>query len=235
MSDASGQFSGLNPNAQIVFNQTMPVPNVVKSMPIPITLAAETFATLNLSVSQSRGVIDKVQSVYIDNSLGAGQLQVTCNQTGQSVNCPPYSQGFFPLVVPNPPAFTFTAIGGDVAGVIQLMNVPMPLATWRVGGDIDPVAPAIKQLGFTIATATVFQNVLPANPDRKGGSVQYNGAGLGYVWFGDGATFGDVTKCLILAPGKLCDLTLGQPNGVWRGIVSLSSNTNSDPFFVMEV
>lgn len=47
-----------------------------------------------------------VQSFFIDNADNADRLVIVCDITGQRIIAPPFSQGYIPCLVPNPPRFS---------------------------------------------------------------------------------------------------------------------------------
>lgn len=73
-----------------------------------------------------------VQGVYLDNSGSTSPLIVNNLTSGQTITCPPNSQGFFPLFAPMP--FSIQFIGFGVKKAV-LYNVPIVPHVWGVGGN----------------------------------------------------------------------------------------------------
>lgn len=119
-------------------NQMMPAANAIKVLPYRARLdLGPSTVELDLTNAQTSGVIDQIQSIYIDNSGNLQPVTVGCSLTNQTVTCPPQSQGFFPLLIAMPPKITFTSTGAVIVPV-WLINVPMPVGAWSavsMGGN----------------------------------------------------------------------------------------------------
>ena len=158
-------MSGSNQiNTVQVFNQTMPKGSVIKTIPQkPVLLVGVPF-TIDLSLAQQNGIIDQIQSCWIDNSQGSGSLTINCGASGQSVTIPPGWQGFVPLLVSNPPVFLLTA-SANLTPSLLLINVPMPVGIWPSVGSPPGAAFADWSVAFDAASAITL--LIPANPARR--------------------------------------------------------------------
>lgn len=136
-----------------IFNQLVP-----KEGPKAISVALDFTATssyeLDLQNLQSRTVISAIQTVFVDNSNCTEATIINVNNTYQTLKIPPGAQGYFPLLAPNPPRFAFSGSGGICH--IQLINVPMPLATWGVGKQ----SMAFDSSGNLLVSDTAVQSML---------------------------------------------------------------------------
>src|SRR5215471_13121965 len=134
MSGSASLFvnQGFVPNTRGISNQSQPAGNVAKTLPFTATLSSATPITLDLQNSQFRGIIDQVQSVFVDNADNPSSLSITTT-TGQRVVCPPNSQAWLPLLSSNPPLFVFASSGG-VDVTVFLCNIPMPVDVWATAG-----------------------------------------------------------------------------------------------------
>lgn len=76
------------------------------------------------------GVIDYVQSVYIDNSGNTKALSITFGGTLQNITVKPNTQGYYP-VVPANGTFSWVAVstGANVKVPVIFMNVKIPTAS----------------------------------------------------------------------------------------------------------
>ncbi len=70
-----------------------------------------------------------VQTLYIDNKIGAGDLNIYLPTTQQSLTIRDKFQGYIPVMC-NTPIFQFTSIGAATVGV-HFINVPMPAILWQ--------------------------------------------------------------------------------------------------------
>lgn len=80
----------------------------------------------------SKDKIEFVQSVYIDNSLNAAPLILTCGITNQSIQCPANAQGYFSVLAPNPAKFTAASTTTNLVIPIFFLNFPVAALVWKV-------------------------------------------------------------------------------------------------------
>lgn len=66
------------------------------------------FTTINLLQQFLSGQFTTIQAIYIDNSTNYYPVTIVAEDSGQSVTCPPFSQGMFPLVAANAAQFLVT-------------------------------------------------------------------------------------------------------------------------------
>lgn len=155
---------GRTQNSRPISNQTSPFANQAKTLPFLVPLASAATAELDLTNPQTQGVIDQIQSVYIDNSDNTSEFSITTNN-GQNVTCPASTQGWFPLLSANPPVFQFASLGAvDVP--IFFCNVPMPLGTWLT--DRSRVSQALPLTSFSVVSDAVAGSyqLMPADAFR---------------------------------------------------------------------
>lgn len=80
-----------------------------------------------------RGGIEFIQGVFIDNSTNANALAITMGTTGQKIVCPPLAQGYFSILLPNPPKMTAVTVQvGGLKVPLIFYNVPIQSAMWKV-------------------------------------------------------------------------------------------------------
>jgi hypothetical protein len=81
------------------------------------------------------GVIGFIQGVYVDNLDNPNAFQLVCGITNQRVTCPANSQGYFTLLLPNPPDMTATLVGavGGERVTCYFYNVPIQSGVWPSG------------------------------------------------------------------------------------------------------
>lgn len=83
----------------------------------------------DLSSQFNNGIFTTLQTAYIDNSLSGQPTSIFIPAVQQTLTCPPNSQGYFSLLMTNPPNFQFSSSGGVNVG-IQLMNFYIPPTVW---------------------------------------------------------------------------------------------------------
>lgn len=84
-----------------------------------------------LLTSQMR--MEYLQGVFIDNADNLDQLTIVMGTTGQRIVCPPESQGYFSIMVPNPPKMIAnSAIVANKKIPLFFYNVPIQAAVWSV-------------------------------------------------------------------------------------------------------
>jgi hypothetical protein len=117
--------------------QTYGIANVVvpaggpKCVPINVDFTANGQVIIDGSLLVSQGKIEYLQGVFIDNSLNNNSVSLTMSTTNQKITCPSLAQGYFSIMVPDPPQL----IGITQVGVIIPMffyNVPIQPAVWKV-------------------------------------------------------------------------------------------------------
>jgi hypothetical protein len=104
-----------------------------KAIPIPISFATVAAWLLDLSNSQQLGHIEYVQTLFVDNSANAAALTIQTDASNQTVIIPPKSQGFVPVLQPNPPKLivSTTAVASLVV-TIHALNFPVSPAVWPI-------------------------------------------------------------------------------------------------------
>ena len=79
----------------------------------------------------SQGQIEYLQGVFIDNADNPDTLTLTMGTTGQRIVCPKNSQGYFAIMVPNPPRIVAqSAQAGNKKIRLFFYNVPIQSLVW---------------------------------------------------------------------------------------------------------
>jgi hypothetical protein len=121
------------PQYYAIFNQMIPSEGG-RAVPLALDFSSNNSWTINMTQLLSMKVIDVVQTIYIDNSLNSVSLLVNSSISNQNITVPPYSQGYYPILVPNNATLTFTCIGGLINTPIFLINIPLPAISWNKNG-----------------------------------------------------------------------------------------------------
>jgi hypothetical protein len=72
-----------------------------------------------------------LQGVFIDNSANLNNLSLTMSSTNQVLICPKKSQGYFSIMVPDPPQITAATPIGIIIPMF-FYNIPIQPAVWSV-------------------------------------------------------------------------------------------------------
>jgi hypothetical protein len=102
---------------------------------VPATLDFSNAATIEIDGEQvtSQAKIEYLQGVYIDNSQNAVDLTLTMNTTGQRIIAKAKTQGYYNLLVPNPPRIK-ADMAQQAGRTVPLFfyNVPIQASVWAV-------------------------------------------------------------------------------------------------------
>lgn len=126
-----------------------------KAVPFNLDFTVTQSYVVDLQNQQSRSIISLVQAIFVDNSANTSPLSIMADVVGQTLIFPPQSQGYLPILVPNPPKLTFTSPGGSDNVKIILLNVPMPAAIWPAVTYIPPVSASKLQVADATLDGTV--------------------------------------------------------------------------------
>ena len=160
--------------AQPVANSTIP-PEGPKAIPFSVNFSTNPSYSLNILNIIRSGAISRAQTIFVDNSANSAAVTITSAITSSAIIAPPYSQGYYPVLVPNPPNLTFVSSGSATVN-FQLINVPMPSSVWLVSGTQGTyVAGALlvkeSALDGTIANNKVATSATPAATAAVGGNA----------------------------------------------------------------
>lgn len=114
-----------------------PVSNVIvpQGGPKCVPCTADFSSTTTIDIDGQQIIdthgIEQLQGVFIDNASNATAFTLTSN-TGQRIVVAPNTQGFYPLLVQNPPKLTATSVqgGSNKVGLI-FYNVPIMSTVWK--------------------------------------------------------------------------------------------------------
>ena len=107
-----------------------------KAVPINLDFTSgtgEPSYTLDLNNFQTQGFISMVQTLFIDNSAGTQPIIVTVTAArGQILQAPPGSQGYYPILSPNPAQLQFACSDTSNKAQVILINVGIAPGVWLV-------------------------------------------------------------------------------------------------------
>lgn len=86
---------------------------------------------LDLVSENIKSQFSTIEMIFVDNADSAVAAYIFMGSTGQRIICPPCSQGYFFLLLPNPPVVTFVSTQSYNLQV-QLLNFRMTPLVWNV-------------------------------------------------------------------------------------------------------
>lgn len=114
---------------QKIYNRTAPCEGP-KAGTVTLDFSATDTYTLNgLQITQQNKMCD-VQGIYIDASGTDQATTITVPATGQIVKVKGRTQGWYPIVCPNPFTLQFVNTDGVVRMPVILVNVPVQAGQW---------------------------------------------------------------------------------------------------------
>ena len=119
-------------SAQICQTQNQMIPDEgPKAIPINLDFSGSPTFQLDLKPLQDQKRIAIVQCLWIDNAGNSTQLVVTINGSNQQIVVKANTQGYYPVLVPNPARFGFQSTQGQNFTNVFLLNMPISGCTWN--------------------------------------------------------------------------------------------------------
>lgn len=112
-----------------IANQDLPEKEGPRTIPLILDFTTHDSYIIDISQLEQTGKMSMVQTVYIDLSGTDLALLITVRGTGQQIKAKGRTQGFYPVLAPNPTSLTATQPAG-AAIPIQLINVPIVGTVW---------------------------------------------------------------------------------------------------------
>jgi len=97
-----------------------------------LDFTAKDFYSLDYSQQGALGKFSMVQTLFIDTSTSAVNLTVDCPTSQQTLKIKAGTQGYYPILCPNPIRLIFTCVGGPADVKVELLNFPVPHGQWAV-------------------------------------------------------------------------------------------------------
>lgn len=110
-------------------------------------------AHVDLTQKMTELNLTDIQSVYVDNSINPGMLQLFNTSTQQIIVCPPYSQGTYPIFsVPGARSSNWTVVVADRIYTAELPSFGEPSA--GITAPIMQNSAAVPRQAFLVMTFT---------------------------------------------------------------------------------
>lgn len=163
-----------------------------RSMHITIDLSVFNPYQFDLSLVIQRDILEWVQAVYIDNSANPAPFSLKALISNQSITCPAFSQGYFPMVVPNAPGFIASSPASSLIIPVEFLNFPVPAAVWGAnpngaGGNVSIIGTTATAADNSIAAGGTAQQIFGSTIPADGYGV-YNPDAVNDLWVSDSGT-----------------------------------------------
>lgn len=196
--------------------------------------------TDDLLLENTNGVIQFVQTAYVDNSTNPNPLTIYFPITRQKLVVPATAQGNWPVFSPDQTQFTVSTTPDPGAiGTIIFLNVPMPLTTWgpqTINANItaETITPVIAatDLSDAITAGGSSQIAIPANASRKGFVVQNPSDQIEPLYLDFGGTAAAQYTSIEILPGEMFPAN-GQPY-IYQGDINLTAASTAHPYIAKE-
>lgn len=116
-------------NTMQVFNALIPQEGP-KTLPLSLDFSAADQYVLDYYYRQSLAALSMVQTLYIDMKDTDNPLTVTIPGSGQVIRVKGRTQGYYPVMQPNPIRMIFDCPGGPANLAVHLINVPVFASQW---------------------------------------------------------------------------------------------------------
>jgi hypothetical protein len=103
-----------------------------KVVPTLVDFSNAASVTLDGQQIVSQGKIEYLQGVFIDNSANVNNLSLLMSTTNQLIICPKKSQGYFSIMVPDPPQIIASTTQANIQIPMFFYNIPIQPAVWSV-------------------------------------------------------------------------------------------------------
>lgn len=234
-----GIYNGLAPRGHIDPVTQKRVAGKPKALPMFLDFSATGEIKGQLLFGEHEGLLEFVQSVFVDNSDNQHPLVIYVDEPWQRLVIPAQSQGEFPIYSPNPLKFRISTTQTDGLIVkLSWKNVPGAFTPWgpitiqNVNATLTPTIAAVADHSGTVAVGGTSQIAIPANANRKRFTIQNpgNAAASISINFGANATY-PPTDSLELFPGGTYDTAFGPLD---LGNITVNAPNNGQVYIAKE-
>lgn len=112
----------------------------------------------DLSQLQNQGELFQCQTLFVDNSVNDKALVLQSSMMLQKINVPAGSQGYIPILAPNPPRFSITCSSAGSSVAIFALNYSVPAALWGFQ-SVQSISGDVSVLNFPAVQETAENNL----------------------------------------------------------------------------
>lgn len=113
-----------------VYNAQVPQEGPI-AIPLNLDFTANTTYNLDIKTLIDQGFLSMVQTLFLDTTGLTGNLTVTIQGSNQLIIVKPNTQGYYPVICPNPVRMTFTNTGGTQKNFLAfILNMPIAGVQW---------------------------------------------------------------------------------------------------------
>lgn len=124
-----GQYNTANVGFPETSNHALP-PEGSRALPVLLDFTAYNSYSIDFGHASQQARISFIQSVFIDLSGSDVGLTLLVYGTNQVIQAKARTQGYYQILVPNPPQFLATCTGGPANVPLFFCNMPIPGVTW---------------------------------------------------------------------------------------------------------
>jgi len=141
-----------------IANATIPDKDGPRCFPLPYELTGGEIFSIDLSLSEWNGFMDRIQTVYIDNYSGTSGVTLTCVTTGQRIQVQAGKARFCAVLVPQgSPQFTLQSTDTQTGRII-FINVPIA----SLENDVIDSGSVVSVLNDILADTTAIEALVTA-------------------------------------------------------------------------
>lgn len=101
------------------------------AIPVNVDFTTNTHYDLDGSQIEHLGFIDFLQTIYVDTTGAASAVTITVQGSSQTIVAPKNTQGYYPILSPNPWKLSFDSAANSSVQII-LFNNPISPGVWPV-------------------------------------------------------------------------------------------------------
>lgn len=204
-----------------------------KGLPVDLNFTVNATLDFDLMLENAQGVIQYVQSMWVDNSTNPNALTFNFGTTSQRVTIPAFASGVWPVITSDQLRVRISStVGATSLAQVIFLNVPMPLTQ---SGPINvtagpvPASVVVANISGTITTGGVSQLLHAASPLIRNFVLQAPSTNTESLWYNYQLAANVGSPSLELRPGDT--VWLSPPNDIYfPGVVNITAATTGTQF-----
>lgn len=184
-------------------------------IPVQLDFTLNASYEVEMTALQELDKAEFIQGVYADNSVNASPLIFFNRENGFTATIPPFSQGWVPLPLSNPPHIKVSTAASLVINVL-FSTFPVPAAVWNSNGVIivSPSLPvSLKTQQTAIAVSNTAVNLSASSGMLTGVTIKADKNNVAAIYVGNSG----VTSAngFALYPGDSISIAVANTNNLW--------------------